>query len=133
MCFSPGHFFFWKPQLLDWIRVWVNFSYRATSYNEALPCKQKHERQLKIGQCLNTYNKGPPNEWLKKVIFYSLAKHCSVQKFCFYWWGVLWGQLYKTKNNPGKVCDKSASSEKAQSLAQVSYEKSNHKLRVLDV
>ena len=56
-----------------------------------------------------------------------------VQKFCFYCWGVLWGQFCKTKNTPGKVCDESASSEKAQCLAQVSYEKSNHKLRVLDI
>ena len=31
------------------------------------------------------------------------------------------------KKNPGKACDKRASSEKAQCLAQVNYEKSNHK------
>ena len=41
--------------------------------------------------------------------------------------------ILQKKNNPGKACDKSASSEKAQCLAQVSYEESNHKFRVLDI
>lgn len=43
------------------------------------------------------------------------------------------GNFVKYIKNTGMVCDKSTWSEKAQCLAHFSYEKSNHKLMVLDM
>ena len=105
--------------------------------------------------CRNTHKEGFSNAYACKKFCRSggsenkdnlveLGKRCSMERFNYFGKELdngeyvtieeyIEGKFVKYINNTGEVCDNGTFSEKAQCLAHFSYEKSIHKLMVLDI
>ena len=91
----------------------------AKNFADQLAQKIKKDGLLEFGQALQ-YGKVYFGRDLDKGDYVTVEEYIE-------------GNFVKYINNTGKVCDKRTLSEKAQCLAIFSYEKSNHKLMVLDI